>query len=816
MKRSIILSIWQVLFLTIFMTPMVYADFGLMLGSFKDRGNAQKYLENFIRGQDGAKENVFLEDIQMPGKGTWYRVCLGPFGIRSDAVRRQKAFQSKGHDSVIVSVNPINILSPNFKKGDSKGLPESVNSDANSKRNPPLIPENASGARDIHDQTGSRQNDEASSYSPPKRLSQPNPTKTQTDSQVKQVSSSKSPTTAPVIVSAGDIINIEIPGQEQMSRDYDLDPDGKVYMMSVGEINIGGLDISNAEKKAAKLLRQIIPKEENPVIKLVESKRYINISGGVNYPGWYRVPRVSNLDDLVEMAGGVVAGVDFSGIKLRRSTKSGITEIKVKALIALDPNDVLMVPTPKTFERKVDSGDLLFINIPEKQVEAGLSEIERRVSQNKIEVDKSGYIYIPNYGHIYVKNLLPTEISKIISSRLPKYLARSAKVHVNIIEKRQYVQVGGHVAKPGWYNIPESNNIQAALGAAGGAVDGAIMSRVVVTRKWGGRTHHVRINLYQFTVTGDVRLLTPVQENDSLFVPISSAFGDVKRTLSQWQPPPSKLEEDTGSKVRIFGAVANPGVYEPKEDMSILDLLILAGGNRDDADLAKTMLIRENKTETFDLNYLIIQSTQGAAKIPEVQNGDSVYVSFVKKAGYEKQEPKKMVRIFGAVKKPGIYDPAPDMDLMDILSLADGQQYDADLTKIVISRTNGSIERFDMQEYFDAKNPDPTKLPKVYESDTVYVHYLQHLNLEKKQPIYLLGKVLTPGQYDLAEGNMTVYQMIAYAGGLDEWADTENIMIIRMVSGRQRNIPYNLRKALSGKYPELNIRLRTFDTIYVP
>jgi protein involved in polysaccharide export with SLBB domain len=63
---------------------------------------------------------------------------------------------------------------------------------------------------------------------------------------------------------------------------------------------------------------------------------------------------------------------------------------------------------------------------------------------------------------------------------------------------------------------------------------------------------------------------------------------------------------------------------------------------------------------------------------------------------------------------------------------------------------------------------------------------------------------------------MTVFQMIAYAGGFDEWADTENIMIIRMVNGRQRNIPYNLRKALSGKYPELNIRLRSFDTIYIP
>jgi len=156
------------------------------------------------------------------------------------------------------------------------------------------------------------------------------------------------------------------------------------------------------------------------------------------------------------------------------------------------------------------------------------------------------------------------------------------------------------------------------------------------------------------------------------------------------------------------------------------------------------------------------------------------------------------------------------MTLMDIFSLAKGGSFDADLSKVMIMRRDGTMERFDLQEYFDSKDPDPANLPKIYASDTIYVAYLQHLDLERKEPIYVLGKVKTPGQYDLAEGGMTVYQMIAYAGGLDEWADTENIRIIRMVSGRQQVIPFNLKKALSGKYCELNIRLRSFDTIYVP
>jgi protein involved in polysaccharide export with SLBB domain len=818
MKKSMMLSMWQVFFLAAFLIPTAYADFGLMLGSFKSQDNAQKYLETFLKEQGGENENAFLEDIKMPGKGIWYRVCLGPFTSRDDAVRKQRSFQSRGHDSVIVSVRNSKITRPSRNlQGSYSGTPlPSSGTDIVRPVNPPLVPGNASIPKNVDGKSKSRHK-VATPPSKPVREVKSSVSSPRIGADIQRedrfLSESQKET---VVVSAGDIVSIEIPGQKQMSHNYDVDPDGRIFVMSVGEVNIGGFDLSLVEKKVTMLLKLIIPKGEKPVVRLVDSMRYINISGGVNYPGWYRVPQVSNLDDLVEMAGGLVAGADFSGVKIRRSTKTGFRELKARGRVSLEPNDVLMAPTPKKYERMVDSGDLLFINIPQKSGGADLSEIERKVTQNQIEVDKSGYIYIPDYGHIYVKNLLTTEISKLITNRLPKYLARSAKVHVNIIEKRHYAQIGGHVARPGWYNIPESDNIQAALSAAGGAVDGSVMSKITITRRWGGQIRKVRVNLYQFTVTGDIRLLTPVHENDSIFVPISAAFGDIKRTLSAWMPPQSKLEDDTGSKVRIFGAVVRPGVYEPKEGMNILDLVILAGGNTVQADLAKTLLIRENKTETYDLNTLVIQSTQGSSEIPKVQNGDSVYIGFMKMAGQEITEPKQMVRIFGGVKKPGIFEPVPDMTLMDIFSLAKGGTYDADLTKVMIMHRDGNMERFDLQEYLDAKDPDPSNLPKINASDTIYVAYLQHLGLEKKEPIYLLGKVSSPGQYDLAEGNMTVYQMLAYAGGLDEWADTENIMIIRMVNGRQRNIPYNLRKALSGKYPELNIRLRTFDTIYVP
>ena len=118
-----------------------------------------------------------------------------------------------------------------------------------------------------------------------------------------------------------------------MSQDYDVDPDGRVFMMSVGEIRIGGLDLSSIQKKITVLLKQLIPKEEKPTVTLVNSMRYINISGGVNYPGWYRVSSVSNLDDLVEMAGGLVAGDRIfrkSKSNVPQRAEYGISEVRGK------------------------------------------------------------------------------------------------------------------------------------------------------------------------------------------------------------------------------------------------------------------------------------------------------------------------------------------------------------------------------------------------------------------------------------------------------------------------------------------------------
>jgi polysaccharide export outer membrane protein len=63
---------------------------------------------------------------------------------------------------------------------------------------------------------------------------------------------------------------------------------------------------------------------------------------------------------------------------------------------------------------------------------------------------------------------------------------------------------------------------------------------------------------------------------------------------------------------------------------------------------------------------------------------------------------------------------------------------------------------------------------------------------------------------------MNVMQLIALSGGLLEYADDKNIVVIRTEAGQQRYYPFNYREVIERKHPEQNIVLRPGDTVIVP
>ena len=81
--------------------------------------------------------------------------------------------------------------------------------------------------------------------------------------------------------------------------------------------------------------------------------------------------------------------------------------------------------------------------------------------------------------------------------------------------------------------------------------------------------------------------------------------------------------------------------------------------------------------------------------------------------------------------------------------------------------------------------------------------------------VYITGNVMKPGTFPLT-GEMTVLQVIALAGGLQEYADNKNIVILRKVDGREQSFKFNYKDVTKQKHPEQNIALKPGDTVIVP
>ena len=81
--------------------------------------------------------------------------------------------------------------------------------------------------------------------------------------------------------------------------------------------------------------------------------------------------------------------------------------------------------------------------------------------------------------------------------------------------------------------------------------------------------------------------------------------------------------------------------------------------------------------------------------------------------------------------------------------------------------------------------------------------------------VFVTGRVTTPGAH-LLKGPLTVMQAIALAGGLTEYADAKNIVVLRVTRGRTERFVFNYKDVAKGRKVEQNISLLPGDTVVVP
>lgn len=166
---------------------------------------------------------------------------------------------------------------------------------------------------------------------------------------------------ADVQLGAGDILKISVYGNPDLSLETRVSEGGSITFPLIGEVVVGGMSTSAAEKKLSGLLEGggfVRKAQVNIIVSMLQSQQ-VSVLGQVNKPGRYPIDGKRNMTDMLALAGGMNAdgGDTVTLVRIRdgKSTREVIDIIEMmrsgdmEKNLDLATNDVIFVERAPRF-----------------------------------------------------------------------------------------------------------------------------------------------------------------------------------------------------------------------------------------------------------------------------------------------------------------------------------------------------------------------------------------------------------------------------------------------------------------------------------
>lgn len=425
-------------------------------------------------------------------------------------------------------------------------------------------------------------------------------------------------------------------------------------------------------------------------------------------------------------------------------------------------------------------GDVLSVQLP------GEAAFNRDFS-----IDNKGQISLPEVGQLKVGGLKLAEAQRLIKERLSAAFRDLDQLRLLLKERRVLVEVGGFVKKPGLMNLPAGSGVQSAISEAGGLAPGAQMDRLQLRRD--GKV--TVFDYKRYLEDGDPSLVPELRSLDRLFVPSSPVTGNVHvefdgRTLAQ-----AGDGGEERASIKVFGEVNTPATYSFRPGATIVDMLLRSGGVTRFASVEQIRLLSAEKPTIFNLQAYLDSGDQ--TLLPPLKPGATI---FVPKQLEEIRRSASTVYVMGEVAKPGAFETKQDASFIDILANAGGPTRFAETRQIRIIRSGGSVEAFDLVAFTEGKGRTP---PLVGPGDAIFLpekvenNEPSWLKVPPGRAIHVMGAVNKPGRYEWSD-EMSLFDLLAQAGGPKERADISHIEIMRNGEDRARAQRFDLAGFLKG------------------
>jgi protein involved in polysaccharide export with SLBB domain len=572
------------------------------------------------------------------------------------------------------------------------------------------------------------------------------------------------------VLGTNDELSIDITGYAYAHYDAKVNADGNIKIENLNPIFVSGQTLEQAKIKIVQRLKTLFGGLANGglsadvTLSKIRSIK-VTVIGEAVFPGTYTVPSLATAFNVLYAAGGPTDIGSLRNIEIFRKGK------KVKTLdlydfllrgdltddIGLIDQDVVLIPyvdkrvvvngavrNPKMFELKNGENLSTVINFA-----GGFGEL---AYTKALRIDRA------TDTEKKILNVSKEEFSKFI-------LAKGDSIIVHKILERfeNKVSIAGAVFRPGDYELEAGMTVKKLLAQAEGLKPEAFKLRALLFRERDNADPEMLpLNLAELLdgKTSDMAL----QRNDSLVI----------KTYDQTR------EQRT---IQIDGEVNKPSVIPYLENLTVTDVILMAGGLKEGANVARIEVARRVKADGGDeeqnVQIIPIKIEPSFGKLDKeqrtvVQPFDRIYVR--KMSQYEVQ---RSVSISGEINYPGPYTLNDKKErISDLIEKAGGTKAQADLGSAKFTR-NGVQMGIDLLKAVADKNSNQNLLLNT--GDILDIP-------RRKETVTVIGQVYNPITLPF-EPDLRLKDYLSLAGGTNDSAHVKKIYV-KYGNGRLSKIKY--------------------------
>ena len=215
----------------------------------------------------------------------------------------------------------------------------------------------------------------------------------------------------------------------------------------------------------------------------------------------------------------------------------------------------------------------------------------------RVKVGLDGKISLDIIGQIDAADKTTQQLQSDIVRQISRLNKDISQAVIRVVEFRhRYIYIIGQVAAPGKMSFEVIPDLWTIINDAGGATGQADLSRVTIVRGGEDAGRIEVVNVREAIENETLDQLPGIRREDTIEIPPMPA-----------NVPAPDLAQTTEKKniIYVMGAVNNPGVIGSQENIDMLEVLALAGGPSESADLSRAHLVSKEgnfaKTITIDL-----------------------------------------------------------------------------------------------------------------------------------------------------------------------------------------------------------------------